>query len=285
MSVNIQVGNIEDFNKLKEIADYSSELTKVISLSDDGVLQANIKFPGLLKKYEVEKVEVSEKAIAKYKNGKILIEKASADLLLFLQVYSSANPQVKTGAFDRFFIALNNNLIELDQSMKDLLTPMNYKSTIGELLSSKGKVRFRGKLWSLNELGKDERIQKTLLFHEAIPIKTRFLPLKDMSIIEFDSVYGITKICDPIKQIVYNVKFYSHSPLLKQILKPGRIINLITPRIYGDKKNGYTLNSPIVIPRDLDIKEIETLKCPRTIPVSFYNAAWYEYMYRFKLKK
>lgn len=286
MSINIQVTDTKDFEKLSEIADYSSVLTKVISLSDEGVVQANIKYPGLLRKYEVENNNiVVEKAVAIYKNGKILLENASADLLLFLEVYSSMNPQVKTSSFGRFFIAVNNGLIELDKSLEEILTPMNYKSTIGDLIASKGKVRFRGKLWSLNELGADNKIQKTLLFHEALPIKTRMLPLKDMTVIEFDEVHGVTKVSNPSNELVYSIKFYKHSPLLKQILKPGRVINLITAKIYGDKKNGYSLNSPTIIPRDLNIKEFHSLKCSRSIPINFYNAAWHEYMYRFNLKK
>lgn len=286
MGINIQVHNAEDFTKLREIADYSSELTKVISLTDQQIMAANAKYPGLLQKYEVKEAKKETiKAVAKYVNGKIIMENATADLLLFLQVYSSMNPQVKTGAFDRFFIALEKGFIELDKSLSDSLTPLNYKATISDLLASSGRIRFRGRLWSLNTLGKDSLVQKTLLFHEARVIKTRMLPLNNITITSHDIEAGTTQLFDSVKNRKYTGKFYSRSPLLKQVLKPGRILNLVVSRVYGNETNGYTLNAPIIVPEGLDLKEFVTLKSPRTIPTSFYNAAWYEYKYRQKLKK
>ena len=213
-----------------------------------------------------------------------MVKRLFQSLLLFLGIYSSFKPQVKTGGFDRFFIAVEKGFIKLDKELEDILSPMDWKSKVGDLLSSKGKIRFRGKLWSLNELGKDNLIQKTLLFHEARVIKTRFLPIKDVTIIEHDAENGKTTLFDSNKNIKYTAKFYSNAPLLKQILKPGRILNLITNKVYGDGTNGYTLNAPWIIPKGMEIKEIENLKSPRSIPTSFYNGAWYEYKFRTKRK-
>lgn len=280
MSLDLQVKK-EHFDKLKTVADYASEITLVVSLSDQGILEANRLFPGILMQYEeAQKREKPKPALAIYKQGKILIENGSADLLLFLGMYSSIRPQVKPGGFDRFFIAVREGFVEIDQSLEEALSPMDWRSNIGELLASNGKIRFRGKLWSLKELGEDNRIQKTLLFHEARVIKTRFFPIKDAVIKEHDSETGVTRIFDSSKDRYYNVRFYSRSPLLKQILKPGRVLNIMTNKIYGNERDGFNINAPWILPKGGEIKEILNLKSPRTIPTSFYNGAWYEYEYR-----
>ena len=280
MSLDLQVSQ-EHFEKLKTVADYASEITRVVSLSDQGILEANRLFPGILNQYkEVKEIEKQKPAIAKYQKGKIFIENGNADLLLFLGIFSGIRPQVKTGGFDRFFIAVREGFIKIDDSLEKVLTPMDWKSTIGELISSIGKIRFRGKLWSLKELGPENNIQKTLLFHQARRIKTTFMSINNAVIQEHNAETGITKIFDSNKNLVYNVKFYSRAPLLKQILKPGRILNIMTNKIYGNETIGYTINAPWILPKGMNIKNIYNLKSPRSIPTSFYNAAWYEYEYR-----
>lgn len=282
--LEIQVQNKKDFEIIRKYSDYSSVLTGVCSLSAIGVRNLNAKYPKILASYlDKDDRENLGKGIPKptvvIKDSKIYVENGDIEILSFLDTRSLLNPEVKIVNLWKLFDLINSGILQTDTSFDNKMTEMDEQSPLKELITSTGRMRFRGKLWSLADL--DGCTIKDLEFDKCEKVEKRFMTLKDLTVQEF---YPDTKTVRLIKDgnpTPYLAKFFYVTPNMVNLLEKGRKVTLATEKAYGStSKNEYKLVDPLILPRGHVMKRTVNLKCPRKYPTAIYNAAYAEYLYR-----
>lgn len=289
------VENPKDFAIFKEYSYYSSELTGVCVLMPAAVVRLNEKHPGLLSKYvnqeTKEIIEEIPKATVVLKDGKMFVENADIEILSYLNVRSTYNTEVKIVDMGRLIDLIEEKIIEVHPSMEFINKPMHFADKIVDLHTAKGRMRFRGKLWSLEDhFGACADIN-SLDFGSAKITEKRLLVLKDLKVMEFDKKNKIVKFENPKTKQKYEAKFYYIPPILEMSLGVGRDVTIASQRAYGNSSDSgvYKLIEPMVVPRGYSKNKITLLKSPRTIPSAIYNSAYREYLHRYskylKIKK
>lgn len=290
--LELQILDKKDFKVLSPYASYSSKLTGVCSFSADSVSLINQRFPNLLEKYKNQEnndlFEEIPSARVVVKNNKIFIENGNIEMLTYLDTRSLLNPEVKIINLPKLFDVIEAGLVETSEDFDALMTPLTEDSLISELYTSNGRMNFRGVAWSLTKLGEDKKVGD-LHFDEAPRLYKRMMTLKNMKIISYNAETKICHITDQKGYKKYEMKFFYVTPNLSSVLKEGRIVTVASKKAYGEAKEGeevsYKLIEPIIIPTGLELKSIENLKSPRSIPVAIYNSAYAEFKYRSKDKE
>lgn len=283
--LEIQVNKKEDFDVIKHYADYKSERTLVCSLSAQGVKALNAKYPGVLKQYlDPEDESMIERGVpdptAVIEDGKIYVRNGNIEVLSFLDVRSLQNPEMKIINLWKLFDLIRTGVILMDDSFKEVMTPIDEDQNIRELFTSKGRMRFRGKLWSFDQQVDEEFKIRDLKFEECEVNRKRYMTLKDLRVQEF---YPKTKTVSLIKDTSaspYVAKFFYITPNMVSLLEKDRLVTMASEKAYGGKSNDYQLVNPMILPQGHQIKHIETLKCSRRYPSALYNAAYSEFLFR-----
>ena len=275
--------NKNDFKILSSLADYSSILTRVCCFSQYEVKQLNMQYPDILKKYltgiDIDLDKIC-RPIVKLSDGKLYIENSDSDILSYLNIRSSIKPEIKIINLPRVFELINAGIIDINDEFINKFTNIDENTKLNELFTSTGKMKFRGKLWSLEDIGVDKCV-KDMNFDTAQKVKSRYIVLKNLEVQSYNSSSHTVILNDKNKK-QYTAKFFGISPILSQILHKGRIINIASKKVYGsdEEESGYTIVSPMIIPKDFNLKFITIVKCSTKIPIAIYNAAYSEVNYR-----
>ena len=283
----------EDFEKIIAHADYSSELTNVIQLTNPNLKKIEKEYPGLISKYvnfdnssdsEVapESIEtISSRTIVYEKDNKLNITNYGLDTYVFLG--NCVKGSIKLKGYPNLFYCLDKGFINLQDNLAyKFKKKIDENTPIKELLSSKPKKRFKGHLFSLEKEFGDKLISE-LKFNSYKTKVRKVKVFKDLKILEFNNEYNEYKLSTEDNKIYY-CKFYGLGfDLAKnQILTIGRKINIATSKVYGHDGEGSLIIDPIIVPHGLELEEIVSISSPRSIPTEIFNAAYAEYNFRKK---
>ena len=284
----------EDFEKIRAHADYSSELTGVIQLTNPSLKKIEKEYPGLIGKYvnfddstnseeTSDNIEtISSKAIVYEKDNKLNITNYGLDTYVFLG--NCVKGSIKLKGYPNLFYCLDKGFINLQDNLayKFKKNKVDENTPIRELLSSKPKKRFKGHLFSLEKAFGDKPISE--LKFDSYKTKVRKVKVfKDLKILEFNNETNEYKLSTEDNKIYY-CKFYGLGfDLAKnQILTIGRKINIATSKVYSHDGGGSLIIDPIIVPHGLELEEIVSISSPRSIPTEIFNAAYAEYNFRKK---
>lgn len=278
--IEFQCFDKDDFEFFKKYADYTSDLTHVVSIPGTKISLLKGDNPNILNKYVVGENIQSIKPTAYYSKDKIYIRNADIDILNFLECRSTYNAEVKIKNLKDLFTLIDSNIVDVDQSLKDKLYPLTPDSNISELLSSKGQQNFRGQRFNLTKVG--DKISD-LEFNKFPAINKNYFVRNGLKIVkEYDEK---TK-CIECKQngVSYKLFLYYFPPAMSTQLQLNRTVNIMSEKILGNDEDGYKVFSPSIIPNGFGQKVIKekVIKCPRSIPMLLYNSAFAEYNYRMK---
>lgn len=282
--LEVQITDIKDYNTIKMHSDYSSNRTKVCSFSAQAVAYINAIHPDLLKKYlNKEESSIIAKGIpdviARVENNKIYIDNGNIEILSFLDVRSLSNPELKIVNLWKLFELIKSGIVKTDETFDQIMKPISLEDNVSDLFAATGRMNFRGKLFSLSQLGEDFTLSD-LKFDECPVIEKKFMTLKELEVQEF---YPKSKTVSLIKDgnpTPYVAKFFYITPNMVSMLQKGRKITLATQKAYGKSNKSYQLMSPLILPRGYSMSQTVNLKCSGRYPSALYNAAYSEYLYR-----
>lgn len=281
--LEVQITDKKVFEVVRLYSDYSSSLTGVCSLSSNGVRALNAKHPKILEPFLNKEDEQSlqrglPRPTVVIKDNKVLIENGDIEILSFLDVRSLFKPEVKIVNLSKVFDLIRSGVLQTDPTFDEVMTPIDPDTPLTELLSSHGRMRFRGRLWSLADL-KDFTV-RDLEFGSRERIEKRFMTLKDLVVKEFYPESKTVHLIKPGSPTPYIARFFYVTPNMVSLLEKGRRVTLAAERAYGSTQDNYSLLDPMIIPRGHSIKRTVVLKSPRSYPTAIYNAAYAECLYR-----
>lgn len=282
--------NEEDYELLKDYASYKSDRTYVCEFTQLGLEAIRQRGLGdVLAKYVTEEVEdqikqsVTEKVPkVKIVKKKVVIEDPTYEVLSYLDSRSVVNSEVKIGNFCELFTLIRQGFVVPDESFAKVMQPMDEESSVTELFSSNGGVRFRGKLWRIKTELSDWKV-KDLKFEDAQKLVNKYKLFRDLKVVEFDSSTNEVSLKDEERGQEYKSKLFYVTPVMKVLFKKGNSVSLVTKKVYGQSEGGYLLINPVVVPKGFKSELDVRLKAPRSIPTVLYNAAYAEYVYRSSL--
>lgn len=283
--LEVQINIKEDYDRIKLFSDYFSDRTKVCSLSADGVSRLNSYHPGLIQKYVLEekeglleKVAPKPKAVLDNKN-RVFIENGNIELLSFLEARSLSVPEIKIANLWKLLALVKDGIVDGSEEFMALFTGISEEDPVSKLFSSTGRMKFRNKLFSLQDLGPDFKI-KDLNFDKAKSITKNYLNTGDLIVNQYypeSKTLMLQKIGDHRS---YVAKFFYVTPNMISMFQKGRILSLASEQAYGSESDKYSLVDPMILPRGFKMKRRTLLTSPRSIPSLLYNAAYAEYIYR-----
>lgn len=281
--LELQINNKSDYDFVKLYSNYSSDRTRVVTLSAQDVNSINKKYPDLLNKYinneDYDKVNSTiPDPKVKLKDGKLYLENGNIEMLSYLDARSDIDPEIKIVNLKKLFDLINNDIINTTEDFDDIMYPLNEESYVHELFASKGKMRFRKKLWSFQTYDYNMKI-KDLEFGKA-ERKTKNYMTLNLRVKEFMPDSKTVSLIGNNKPTAYVAKFFYITPNMVNLLREGRDITIASEKAYGSGKDGYKLVNPIILPKGHNIEQITNLKSPAIYPTALYNAAYSEYMYR-----
>ena len=282
------ISNEEDYMVFVKYADYSSDLTKVVSISKSKIHEIRIESPHIFEKYfSMENIKDKEiKPLLKFDEDKnvFVLERYNEDILAYLNIWSGMNPVVKYASFPRIFKLLEQDLIDISEEAKNKLSYVDNKTKISELISSELKTKHYGNFFSFKKnMGEDEL--GVLELDKVQVIRNKVFILSNLIVSDFSSGDKEALLINPKNGAKYKVKFYKLTESLKRVLSKGREISIMVDKVLGSYDSGYKVINPTIVPKGFKASNREYAKCPRMYPSDCYNALYYEYKYRNSIKK
>lgn len=277
--MELLVHNKEDFDKLKQFAGYSSELTGVLEISKSNLNYVLEAYKDIVDKYidvtEVPIVDTRPELVLQ--NKKLYLFDADEELSLYLGL--PYNKEVKSASYGKVIELVANNSIKLSEDVKPLFTPLTEEDNVSKLQCSKFSINHKHKRWSLRTLGEDTKI-KDLHFEDRDVETKSYKVYKGIVIdrVEDTTVYGHNNFGE------VELRFFYLSFNQKSLFTKGAVVNAMTDKPYGGKSKKILINPEIVplsFPNTFVRREIKSKK--RDIPIKLLRLAYIEYMFRSNL--
>ena len=302
--IEVQIYNEEVYQKLKPLASYASDLTRVCAFRNE-----------LLDTLHDNGVEVDEEtihAIRDFKktpiltieNGNIMrLNNASAEMLYFVGVRSEFDPTIPVRFAQEVGLILNSKLCKVDNKFREVYNKLGYRSKISELISANVRMQGKGKL--IDFIDKDLTIQ-SLRFPDArekeiqykqLLVKVLKLPNKQKQDDLGDAIYdgrryweAMVVRCDKERRAldpknpdnIMILRFYNRPIILKSILYPGNRFNIACSKITETQDGFLSCFDPIIIPEGLNhSKKTAYLAPTRSIPADLWRNALFEFQIRY----
>lgn len=274
--MEIIVHNKEDFNKLREYATYSSELTGVLELSGSGLTYVLENLKDIVDKYiDVENIPlVDERPELVLINKKLFIQNIDEELSIYLGL--PYNKEVKSTSYYKVMELLINNSIKMSEEVKALFTDLTEDDALSKLQCSKFNINHKHKRWSLRSLGEDKKIKDLHFENRTIETKS-YKVYKGIVVdrVEGTTVYGHNNFGE------VELRFFFLSFNQKALFNTGAVINAMTDKPYGGKGKKILINPEIVpysFPNTFIRKELKSNK--RDIPIKLLRLAFIEFTFR-----
>ncbi len=292
--IEVIVKDENDFMKLAQLSDYSSTITGVLAINKTRLSDIKKRFPKEYDKWLVEEVNkleeerienVKAEAYFDEKKGTIWLRNAPADILCYLEVWTEYKPLVKWSSIPQFFQLVNQGFIELDESLKNVLTKVDENTPIKEFLTAKMKTKkhMGTPNWNFNSLYGNDPIS-VLNLDELRIIKNPAMILPRLIVKSFDPDTKEATFFGIENGTKYTAKFYAVHPSLRRTLIEGREVSLMTSKVMGTEDRGYHMNQPIIVPLGFKLRYHSYIKPPRTFPTKNINALKAEYDFRSNLE-
>ena len=279
--IEIQLKSIELYNKVKQYANYQSDLTMVCSFRDE--------LSDILKEYGLtfeEKVDEKAKEIPildiQGRNVMKLVG-APAEMLYFVGVRSEFDPTIPIRCMNEVRMLIKNNLVTRSDKFNKLYSKLGYRSKINELIAANVKFYGKGKLTDIVDGG---LTIQTLKFNDCKekPIIYKQIDMKVLSPLERKEKYDIFTGKDQSGNKVI-LRFYNGPLILKSIAFQGNKISIATTKVVVQSNGDFVVTDPIILPNNLQfIKDIMFTPPNRAIPVDLYRNSMYEFMYRYEIE-
>ena len=166
------VHNKEDFNKLKQFAGYSSEITGVLEISSSNLNYVLENYKEIVDKYaDVNNIQVVDtRPELTLQNKKLYVFDADEELSMYLGL--PYNKEVKSSSYGKVIELIANNSIKLSDEVKPLFTPLSEDDEVSKLQCSKFTINHKHKRWSLRSLGEEVKIKDLHFEDRQVETKT-----------------------------------------------------------------------------------------------------------------
>lgn len=273
--LEVQIKDKELFNKLKEFASYSSEITKVLCLPDSYRSKIPIE-------YSVSQV-INDKPVLKYDNGKIKIEPMTDEIRCYLDMFRNWQYSVSLKSMEKLQSLVDGNAVIIDGSFKAEFNRLPVIAEVKDLSISSKRYKTNGKMFNFSSI---EDVRLVDLFR-GITFTEKKMVSKKIKVIDFAngtdsrmrSRVELSFQCeddngDIVSQSTY---IYKNIDPIMTLLNDSSEVNALF-----DKNN----NIVTFLPKDMKVNSIKVYSQSKSskkiakLPVSMFRLAYAEYLIR-----
>ena len=273
--LEVQIKDRELFNKLKEFASYSSEITKVLCLPDSYRNKIPVE-------YSVSQV-IDDKPVLKYDNEKIKIEPMTDEIRCYLDMFKNWQYSVSLKSMEKLQSLVDGNAVAIDGSFKAEFNRLPVSAKVKDLSISSKRYKVNGKMFSFSSI---EDVRLVDLFR-GITFTEKKMVSKKIKVIDFangtDSRMRnrveLSFQCEDDNGDIASKSTYIYKNIdpIMTLLNDSNEVNVLF-----DKNN----NIITFLPKDMRVNSIKVYSQSKSskkiakLPVSMFRLAYAEYLIR-----
>lgn len=273
--LEVQIKDRELFNKLKEFASYSSEITKVLCLPDSYRNKIPVE-------YSVSQV-IDDKPVLKYDNEKIKIEPMTDEIRCYLDMFKNWQYSVSLKSMEKLQSLVDGNAVAIDGSFKAEFNRLSVSAKVKDLSISSKRYKVNGKMFSFSSI---EDVRLVDLFR-GITFTEKKMVSKKIKVIDFangtDSRMRnrveLSFQCEDDNGDIASKSTYIYKNIdpIMTLLNDSNEVNVLF-----DKNN----NIITFLPKDMRVNSIKVYSQSKSskkiakLPVSMFRLAYAEYLIR-----
>lgn len=281
--IEVQIKNEELFNKFKQMASYSSELTGICSFNENmlELLESN----GVL--IDQNQIKEKQQAIITMNGNVMEVKNSTPEILAFLGNKSETDYEISVFYMDRVHMLILAGILEPDEKFKNFYSRVEDTDDLSILLY--GNKRLQGE--NAYEIFKEKLDKETITLADC-PFTEEDYRTKDLSYVTDEVTFtsnlelnsnGKGYFVEAVSKNgrKYYITFYIRpTGLQRLIMYKGGSANIA---FTSSRSQGVAtfISSPEILPEGFNMKLVKMYTPYKRIPkVNTWRALFYEYKYR-----